>query len=147
MTLFHDILLPLDVADPVNADRAIEAARTIAGASGGNVHLLHVRYFMPTTYREFLPPNFDATEQKECEAALESWAEQLGLPEDRVTRTLRRGSVAPEALEEAEKRNADLIIIGSHMPSFTSKLMGSNATAMVRDAKTSVLIIRSETAG
>lgn len=50
MALFQNILLPLDVADQANAERAIDAARLIAIASGGDVHLLHVRLFLPMTY-------------------------------------------------------------------------------------------------
>jgi universal stress protein G len=142
VTLFRNILVALDVADPVNADRAIDSAKLIAGASGANVHLLHVRLNLPRTYARLLPESFHAEEKKDCDAAMERWVERLALPEERVTRTLRRGSVSHEVMAEAEQRRADLIVLGSRAPSFGSRMMGSNATAIVRDAKVSVLVVR-----
>ena len=142
MTVYRNILLALDVADPLNADRAIDSAKLIAEASGAKVHLLHVRLTLPMTYARLLPESFHAEEKKDCDEAMARWTERLALPEDRVTRTLRRGSVASEVFEEAEQRQADLIVLGSRSPSFGSRLMGSNATAIVRDAKVSVLVVR-----
>ena len=45
---------------------------------------------------------------------------------------------------EARQRNVDLIIIGSHQPSLSSRYLGSNANAITRDAKISVLIVRAD---
>ena len=142
MTVYRNILLALDVADPVNADRAIDSAKLVAEASGAHVHLLHVRLTLPRTYARLLPESFHAEEKKDCDEAMERWAARLALPEGRVTRTLRRGSVAPEVLEEAEQRQADLIVLGSRAPTFGSRMLGSNASAIVRDAKVSVLVVR-----
>ena len=50
MTVYRNILLALDVADPLNADRAIDSAKLIAEASGAKVHLLHVRLTLPMTW-------------------------------------------------------------------------------------------------
>ncbi len=141
---FQNILVPVDINDPINAERALEQARFIAESGGGSVHLLHVRLHLPKTYAGFLPSGFDADERRECMAKLEKWKAQLGLPDDRITSTLRRGPVSSEILDEARQRQADLIIIGSHLPSLSSRLLGSNASAIIRDATISVLIIRAE---
>ena len=45
-------------------------------------------------------------------------------------------------LERAEAISADLIIIGSRRPSISTYLLGSTAAAVVRYAKTSVLVVR-----
>lgn len=140
--MFQNILVPIDIDDQGNAERAIEQARFLAEAGGGSVHLLYVRFHLPRTYAGLLPAGFDAKEYKECMAKLEGWKAQLGLPDDRVTMTLRRGSVAAEVLEEARERHADLIIIGSHLPSLSSRLLGSNAASIIRDATISVLVTR-----
>lgn len=140
--MFQNILVPVDIDDEENAGRALHQARFLAQSGGGSVHLLYVRFYLPRTYASLLPAGFDAKERQECMAKLEGWKAQLGLPEDRITMTLRRGSVAAEVLEEARERKADLIIIGSHLPSLSSRLLGSNAASIIRDAATSVLVIR-----
>lgn len=142
--MFQNILVPVDIDDPVNAERATAHARLLANASGGKVHLLYVRFHLPKTYAGFLPAGFDAREREDCIAKLEQWKEKLGLPEDRVTLTLRRGSISAEVLDEARTRNADLIIIGSHLPSLSSRIIGSNAASVIRDATVSVLVVRAE---
>lgn len=59
-----------------------------------------------------------------------------------VTIRVRVGSVAREVLAEAEAGGADLIIVGSHQPSAVSRLLGSNAERIVREAGVSVLVAR-----
>ena len=51
-------------------------------------------------------------------------------------------SSAPLALAEAEATGADLIIVASHEPGMLSYVLGSNASAIVRRAKCSVLVVR-----
>lgn len=142
--MYQNILVPLDVDDPVNAQRAVQQAGFLARAGGGSVHLLYVRFSLPGTYAGLLPPGFEEKERQECMALLEKWKEELGLPDERVTLTLRRGSVAAEVLDEARERQADLIIIGSHLPSLASRILGSNAASIIRDAKVSVLVVRGD---
>lgn len=139
---FRNILLPLDVNDLANADRALQDARFLAEAAGATVHLLHVRLYLPLSYVDFLPSSFDQEEKESCMEQLRAWKASLGLPEDRVTITLRRGPVPGEVLDEAAKREADLIIIGSRQPSMSTRLLGSNAASIIRDAKISVLVTR-----
>ena len=43
---------------------------------------------------------------------------------------------------EAEAWSADLIVVGSHSPSMSTYLLGSNAQNIVRHANCSVLVIR-----
>jgi nucleotide-binding universal stress UspA family protein len=55
---------------------------------------------------------------------------------------VRMGAVSDEVLSEAEIWGADLIIIGSHSPSMSTYLLGSNAQKIVRYANCSVLVVR-----
>lgn len=142
--MYRNILVPVDVDDPANARRAIQQAGFLAKAGGGSVHLLYVRFSLPSTYSGLLPAGFDEKEKKECLAKLEAWKAELGLPDERATITLRRGSIASEVLDEARERQADLIVIGSHLPSLTSRILGSNAASIIRDAKISVLVVRED---
>ena len=52
------------------------------------------------------------------------------------------GGVYHDVLQEAEKIGADLIVVGSHRPTMATYLIGSNAAAIVRHAKCSVLVVR-----
>ncbi len=140
--MFKTILVPIDIADHENADRAIGRACFLAEASGGTVHLLHVRSVRPLTDPQCLPPDVDAAEVEQCSARLEAFAAKLSLPRERLSMNVRRGIVYDEILDEAERLGADVIIIGSQMPSLTSRLLGSNASAVVRHARVDVLVVR-----
>jgi nucleotide-binding universal stress UspA family protein len=52
------------------------------------------------------------------------------------------GAVYNEVLSEAEKQSCDLIVVGSHHPSMSTYLLGSNAATIVRHAPCSVLVVR-----
>jgi len=55
---------------------------------------------------------------------------------------VRHGSIPDEVLAEAYARQVDLIIVGAHQPSLVSRLLGSNATAIVRDSRLDVLVVK-----
>jgi len=50
-------------------------------------------------------------------------------------------------LSEAARLKADLVVIGSHQPSLTSKMLGSNASAIIHQSPVSVLVVRTQAAG
>ena len=52
------------------------------------------------------------------------------------------GSVLGEVRAAAEAGGIDLIVIGSHEPGMLAYVIGSNASAIVRRAKCSVLVVR-----
>lgn len=140
--MFKTILVPLDVHDAANAALALEHAAFFARTANSLLHLLYVQFQLPSIYGRMLPDNFDLEERKDALGKLDAWRAELGLPEDRVTTTLRRGAVAREVLREAHDRQADAIVVASHQPGSQGWLMGSNASAIVRDARVTTLVIR-----
>ncbi|VDZ64485.1 Universal stress protein F [Serratia odorifera] len=66
----------------------------------------------------------------------------MDIPLERLAYTISFGSPRDEVLQLAEEIDADLIVIGSRRPSVKTYLLGSNAAAIVRHAKTSVMVIR-----
>jgi nucleotide-binding universal stress UspA family protein len=140
--VFQKILLPVDLADIDAAKAALTRAVTMATASGGTLRLIYVRSILPVTYMEFIPPNFDTDQQRDCEVKLAEVAAGIALPGDRVSAVVRLGSVYNEVLDEARKSDADLIIVGSHRPTMATYLLGSNASTIVRHAESSVLVVR-----
>jgi universal stress protein G len=135
------IIAAVDVNAPDLARAAIAGAAEIAGGQGA-VHILYVRYHLPTRYSELLASDFDEREEAEALADLKTWAAEAGLDPARTQIFTRRGRVRDEVLIEADRRKADLIVLGSHQPSLTSKLLGSNASAIVHQSPVSVLVVR-----
>ncbi len=59
-----------------------------------------------------------------------------------VTSEVLGGKPAARIVEEAEKWNADLIIVGSHGRGFWGRLLGSVSNGVVNHAPCSVLVVR-----
>lgn len=140
--MYKSILVPVDLAEADMAQPAIDAAVSFAETSTGTVRLVYVRSLVPITYMEFVPADFDSEQQSDAEAKLAAIAAAIPLPEERVSAKVLVGSVHGEVLAEADASGADLIVIGSHEPGMLAYVIGSNASAIVRRAKCSVLVVR-----
>lgn len=139
---FSRILVAVDIDDAKHAAAALEAARALKAtqAGAGKVHILYVRHHLPVTYEGLLTSDFDTQEIEEARRLISDWKAEFGLAD--ASFTTRRGRVRDEVLDEAGHIGADLIIIGSHQPSLSSRVLGSNAAAIVRNSPVSVLIAR-----
>lgn len=140
--MYKRILVPVDLADTELAKPAINAAATLARASGGSIRLLNVLPMTPVMLAEYVPPDFDAQQRKSAEDALTIIARECPLDSSRVSGLVRQGGIYHEVLEEAKTMGADLIIMSSHRPAMRSYFLGSNAGHIVRYAKCSVLVVR-----
>ena len=140
--MYRSILVPVDLADTQAPGRALDVAVSLAEQSGGRVRLIYVRSLVPITYMEFVPADFDEGQHAEAEAQLAAMAAEVPLPPERVSAKVLVGSIHGEVLADAEANGADLIVIGSHQPGMLDYVIGSNASAIARRAKCSVLIVR-----
>jgi universal stress protein G len=140
---YATIIAAVDVNSPDLARAAISAAAQAAGTQAV-VHILYVRYYLPTRYSDLLASDFDEREEEDALSDMQTWAKEAGLEPARTQIFTRRGRVRDEVLIEAERRKADLIILASHQPSLTSRLLGSNASAIVHMAPVSVLVVRTD---
>ena len=138
---FSTIIVAIDVSDPDNGRAALARASAVAGPQG-RLRLLYVPYHLTSRYSDLLAGDFDAREQEDALTAVRQWCADLGIGDDQVEIVTRRGRVRDEVLAEAEHQGADLIVIGSHQPSLSSKLLGSNASAIVHQSPVSVLVVR-----
>ena len=139
---YATIVAPIDIHDPASGQLAVDKVRFLANAGGGSVHLLHVTISLPTRLSHYMRAEFEREARREAMAELASYRDRLALPEDRVTLSVRQGRVASEVLTEAEARGADLLVIGAHQPNVIGRLLGTNATIIVRDAQIDVLVAR-----
>lgn len=142
MANFTHILVTVDIEDPTNTERELSRARELAEVSGARITLVNVRTPRSSRYNAYLPKTFDADEQAHHEAELAKWVGKIGATTWPVAAKVRVGGVAGEILAEAREIEADLIIVGSHQPSAISRLLGSNAERIVREALVSVLVAR-----
>ncbi|MFN3688876.1 universal stress protein [Salinarimonas sp.] len=140
--MYKTILVPVDLAEPKASEEALARAAALADVGDGTVRLVYVRPLTPVTYMEYVPPNFEADQQRETEEGLAAIAASVPLPSERVSAVVRLGSVYHEVLDEAENCGADLVVVGSHRPTMATYLLGSNATTIVRHARCSVLVVR-----
>ena len=74
----------------------------------------------------------------------DGWRKQLldaGIPAELITTEIAFGEVAQEVLAIAERERADIIVMGSHAGPIRSALLGSSASAVLRDAGVPVLVV------
>lgn len=140
--MFRKILVPVDTAEAAVAEPGVYLAAQLAALTNGAIRMIHVLSAIPLSFQEFLPPRVSADRESAARSTLLEMAKNADVPMDLFSHTLRIGAVADEVLAEAEVWGADLIIIGSHRPSMSTYLLGSNAQKIVRHANCSVLVVR-----
>ena len=141
--MFKQILIPIDLTELEIAKPALHAAVELALPSQGAMRLIAVETLLPASFMEYVPPEFDRSQEERAIHALMEISAGLAVPKERISHRVRFGGIYIEILAEAEEWGADLIVIGSHRPSMATYLIGSNAKTIVRHAKCSVLVIRS----
>jgi nucleotide-binding universal stress UspA family protein len=140
--MYNRILVPVDLSDEAIATPALKRAVALAATSGGQLRLMNVLSLVPAAYLDYMPSNFDTQERERAEQELARLARESGVAADRVSTNVRIGAIYHEVLGEATDWKADLIVVGSHDPSFATYLIGSNAANIVRHAHCSVLVVR-----
>ncbi|MBW7983862.1 universal stress protein [Enterobacillus tribolii] len=142
--MYSMILVPVDIEETELTENALSHAIKLAKLSGAKMHLFHVlpdaSAFM-TAY-SFGIKEFENQAVVKAEEKLEALIKTIDMPADKLSYSVSFGVPRDEALSLADELGADLIIIGSRRPSVKTYLLGSNAAAIVRHAKTSVLVVR-----
>lgn len=142
--MYHTILVPVDIDESELTEKALSHAVALAKTSGAKLHLFHA---LPDA-SAFLSAYAFGIKEFENEAVvkadekLRAILATIDLPADKLSHSLSFGMPRDEVLELADEIDADLIVIGSRRPNVKTYLLGSNAAAIVRHAKTSVLVVR-----
>lgn len=136
------ILLPIDLQHPESWEKALPAAREMAGATG-TIHLLGIVLDIGSSMvATYLPKGFEVQMLEAMKDALNTFADQQ-MPGEKVQTHVGHGHVAETILRSADKLGADLIVMASHKPDeLRSVLISSHANAVVRHAPMSVLVVR-----
>lgn len=138
------ILVPLDFSE--NTGAVLEWAAHLAEEHGSRVVLLHA-YHLPVEFQQlegaYLPDDFWAHVKAETEQTLAHYAEQLRARGLAVETHAREGYPATVIEEEAERLEADLIVIGTRgLSGLKHLLLGSIAERVVQHAPCPVLTVK-----
>lgn len=144
--MYHTILVPIDISDTDLTLQVIPHVEAQAKVNDAMVYFMTVIPTVPyyTTLGLAYSGEIPDKEQFRSEALsqLSDVVKKFNIPEDRVKKHIAAGAPKDQILNFAESINPDLIVIASHRPSITTYLLGSNAAAVVRHAKCSVLVVR-----
>ena len=138
------ILVPVDFSE--HAQSVIEWAAHLAEEHGSKVVLLHA-YHLPVEFQQlegaYLPQDFWANVKNEAQQQLAAYAEQLTARGLQVEAVVREGYPATVIEEEAERQQADLIVIGTRgLSGIKHLLLGSIAERVVQKAPCPVLTVK-----
>ncbi|MBO6755887.1 MAG: universal stress protein [Roseibium sp.] len=142
--MFKKILVPIDPAEPAFADDAIAKASRLSSDYGAAIHLLAICPEVQSFVASQLPEGFQDAELTETRNMLAGVAERMGLDDGKVTTEAQIGYVDNAVIEVAQDCGADLIVMTSHKPGFSTYFIGSHAAHIVRHAPCSVMVLRGE---
>ncbi len=139
------ILVPIDFSQ--HASAVVEWAAHLAEEHGSILILLHA-YHLPVEFQQlegaYLPADFWTNVKVEAEGSIARYAEPLREQGLVVEECVREGYPATVIEEEAERQNADLIVIGSRgLSGLKHLLLGSIAERVVQKAHCPVLTVKS----
>ena len=140
--MLRKLLFPIDLSEPAFVTRAIEEAQRLAKPFDSELRFINVQSLVPVRFLDYVREDFETHIRAALESEMAALAAKIDLPQDRVSSAVLFGPVHDTILEEAERWGADLIVISSHRPGMDRFLIGSVASAIVRRAKCSVLVLR-----
>ena len=153
----RSILAAIDLA--VSSDQVFAAAREYAEAFSAKVYLVHVAepapeaaVMIPSSQEdlEFEPPEVNFALDRKAEAdrlraerqALQDLRKKLSEAGIDATALNIEGPIIDKLLLEIDRLDIDLVIIGSHAPSFLRDLFfGSTTKEVMREAPCPVLVL------
>lgn len=140
----HDnVLLPIDLQHPESWEKALPAAKALAG-DRGVIHLLGIVHdFGSSMVATFLPKGYEQKVLQRMKVALDDFAAGHFPDESRVSIHVGHGHVAETILRAAATHKADLIVMASETPDeLRSILVSRDANAVVRHSPVSVMVVR-----
>jgi nucleotide-binding universal stress UspA family protein len=136
--MYKKIIVAVDIAQVEKAARVLTKAADLRGRDGAIV-LVNVVEELPAYVVSDLSVDMTVQARKDAEDQLLALRDKTGVAADIE---IRQGAPAREILAAADRLQADLIIVASHVPDFSNYVIGATADRVVRHAKCSVLIDR-----
>lgn len=145
--MYARILVPIDGSE--TAERGLREAIALAQETKAHLLLLHVVDDYPLLMELAATSNFNEMRSSMIafgERVLEKarlQADELGVSAECALREVSSSRAAEAIVEEAARRNCQLIVMGTHgRHGFNRLAMGSDAELVVREAPVPVLLVR-----
>lgn len=143
---YRRILVAIDCSD--ESAQVLSRAAGVLSGNDGELHLIHVIEPLALAYGADVP--MDVTDlqsglMKQARDTADTYAGRYQIPADNVHVEL--GSIEKTILDQADKLNADLIVVGSHTRSGLALLLGSTARGLVPGAHCDVLAVKVDQKG
>lgn len=149
MAVSKNILVATDFSEYSN--KALSEAVKLAGQENANIHLLHVIDHVHNQKKEGMDIGKEdiivELEKRYLRESQEMMDKQLDSLESamrsQIMATIKTGPPADIILKEQKRKEADLIVIGSHgVKGFFSGLVGGVTYKVVKNAPCSVMVVR-----
>ena len=142
---FKSILVPVDFSD--DSFYALEQGIEIAGQFNSKLIILHVNHDESMLFHYLSEEEYANVKERllnDAKKQLEYLVEKFPkLSEIEYHYSVRRGVPYVEIVEETEKENIDLVIVGSHGKTSAKKFFyGGTTSKVARRAECSVMITR-----
>ena len=141
--MYEHILIAIDPESKKTWERALPEAVKLARTHNATLHVMTVvPDYGSSLVASFFPSNYEEKALKRAKTALHEVAESLvsaDLPHQFIT---AHGRIHDEICRVAEEVKADLIVMASHKPSPTDRLIAPTAQQVLLHAPVSVLVVR-----
>ena len=141
--MHETVLLPIDLQHPESWEKALPAAKALAG-DRGVIHLLGIVHdFGSSMVATFLPKGYEQSVLQQMKQSLDAFATKHFPDEARVQIHVGHGHVAETILKAAVRHKADLIVMASDNPDeLRSIRVSRDVNAVVRHSPVSVMVVR-----
>lgn len=140
--MFRKILIPIDLDEPKTSETVIRRTLEFAKIFDADLRLVYVQSPDLVALSDYGLVDPGDRLRLKAEAEMLKLIKSIEYAKERFSAIAHFGGISPKILAEADEWPADLIALGSHLPSIATYLLGSNAVSIVRHAKCSVLILR-----
>jgi len=140
--MFKDILLPINVSDPVTWETPLETAIYLARSCGARLHVMTVvPSFDYPTVESFFPVGFEEKARAKMGEELHAFVAEHVPKEISSHSIIAVGSVYEEILKTVEKVKCDLIIMTRKGGPRRHFMLGGNTEKVIHHSRTAVLVL------
>ena len=130
--MYKTILCAIEISD--EGDKVLSKAYELSQLYDAKLFVTHIIPYA------ILPKDYQKELKENALPSLESKVSSLGIPMKNIT--VKVGKPYEQIYLLAEKKNADLIVVGTHSKKGINALIGSTANGVANYAKCDVILIR-----
>ena len=143
MTMFKNILIPIDLTNKKSIKEILAKALMFATTFQAKLHFIYViSAFGMKMVDDYLPKNWITEKKTNYQLQVKELIKQYVPDEIEVDYYIGSGAVYDEIIKYSNEIKADLIIISAIRPQLRDYMLGPNASKIVRHSNISVLVVR-----